>query len=317
MKRIVAFPFRHHGTLVCPEAKQMLLDAGYELICNDTGEKLSAQAQHEMIKDAFAVVAGTETYDAKMLEGCENLRAVLRFGVGLDNFDLTTMKNMGVQVGVISNNNAVAEFALSLMLAAMKSMPALDAAVREGKWSRYPIQELTGKTVGLLGFGRIGRRLAELLSGFQVRLLACDPYLDDETAARYQAERVSFEKLLAEADIVSLHLPLTKENRHLFNAETFSMMKDGACLVNTSRGPLVDEKALYEALDGGKLALAALDVYEQEPVTKENPLFGLKNVVLSPHCAALSHETNYNAGITCAQSIIEVGKGGSPIYPVR
>ena len=317
MKKIVAFPFRHHATLVCPEAKQMLLDAGYELVCNDTGEKLSVQAQHEMIKDAFAVVAGTETYDAQMLEDCKNLRVVLRFGVGLDNFDLTTMKKMGVQVGVISNNNAVAEFTLSLMLAAMKSLPALDDAVRQGKWSRYPIQELTGKTVGLLGFGRIGRRLAQLLSGFQVRLLVCDPYLDDETAAQYHAEQVSFEKLLAEADIVSLHLPLTKENRHLFNAQSFAMMKDEACLINTSRGPLVDEKALYEALTRGKLALAALDVYEQEPVTKDNPLFGLKNVVLSPHCAALSRETNYNAGITCAQSIIEVGKGGTPIYPVR
>lgn len=294
----------------------MLLDAGYELVCNDTGEKLSAQAQHEMIKDAFAVVAGTETYDAEMLEGCKNLRAVLRFGVGLDNFDLATMKKMGAQVGVISNNNAVAEFTLSLMLAAMKNLPALDTVVREGKWSRYPIRELTGKTVGILGFGRIGRRLAQLLAGFQARLLAYDPYLDDETAAQYHAERVSFEKLLAEADIVSLHLPLTEESRHLFNAQTFAMMKDGACLINTSRGALVDEKALYDALTTGKLALAALDVYEQEPVTKENPLFGLKNVVLSPHCAALSYETNYNAGITCAQSIIEVGKGGTPIYPV-
>lgn len=317
MNKIVAFPFRHHAALVCPEAKQMLLDAGYDLVCNDTGERLSAQEQHEMIKDAFAVVAGTESYDAKMLEGCKNLKAVLRFGVGLDNFDLATMKEMGVQVGVISNNNAVAEFTLSLMLAAMKNLTALDAAVRQGKWSRYPIRELAGKTVGILGFGRIGRRLAQLLSGFQVRLLAYDPYLDDETAEQYHAERVSFEKLLAEADIVSLHLPLTEESRHLFNARTFAMMKDGACLINTSRGSLVDEKALYEALTTGKLAFAALDVYEQEPVTKDNPLFGLKNVVLSPHCAALSHETNYNAGITCAQSIIEVGKGGAPVYPVR
>lgn len=314
MKKKVAFPFRHHASLVCPEAKQMLLDAGFELVCNDTGEKLPFEQQHAMIADAFAVIAGTERYDAEMLEGCSELKAIIRFGVGTDNFDLETMKAKGIQVGIISNYNAVAEFALTLILSTMKNLPRCDAEVRRGGWGRYPMRELTGKTVGLVGFGRIGKRLAELLRGFDVKLLAYDPYLPAELMIERGAEPVSFEELLGRADVVSLHLPATEATRHIINAESIAKMKDGAYLINTSRGALVDEAALVEALKSGKLGGAGLDVYEKEPVTAENPLFELQNNVLSPHLSALTYETNYNAGIICAQSIINVLHGERPVH---
>ncbi|MBQ8080755.1 MAG: phosphoglycerate dehydrogenase [Clostridia bacterium] len=314
MGKKVAFPFRHHASLVCPEAKQMLRDAGFELICNDTGEKLSASEQHEMIRDAFAVVAGTESYDREMLTGCDSLRAVIRFGVGTDNFDLAAMREMGIQVGVIANYNAVAEFTLTLMLSALKNYPRFDMAVREGKWSRFPMRELTGKTVSIIGYGRIGRRLSELLSGFHTRLLAYDPYIDEEAARQRGVTPCGFEQALSEADVVSLHLPATPDTFHIINRDTIARMKDGAYLINTSRGSLVDEQALYEALTQGKLSGAGLDVYEVEPVTADNPLFSLDNDVLSPHCAALTYETNYNGGIICANSIINVLNGGKPVY---
>lgn len=310
----IAFPFRHHATLVCDEARQMLLDAGFELVCNDTGRKLNREEQKALIKDAFAVVAGTEIYDRDILEGCHNLKAILRFGVGTDNFDLEAMKEMGIQVGVIANHNAVAEFALTLILATMKNLPLYDSAVRRGGWDRYPMRELSNKTVGLVGFGRIGRRLAELLQGFHVELLAYDPYMNLQEAERLGVKSVGIDELLGQADVVSLHLPLTEKTRHIINKAAIEKMKDGAYLINTARGQLVDESALMEALSSGKLSGAGLDVYETEPVTAGNPLFELENNCLAPHVSALSYETNYNGGIICAQSIINVLHGGKPIY---
>ena len=179
------------------------------------------------------------------------------------------------------------------------------------------MRELTGKTVGIVGFGRIGRRLAELLSGFGVELLAYDPYMDAEAAAARKAVPVSLEELLERSDIVSLHLPLTKDTRHLINRDTLARMKTGAYLINTARGGLVDEAALYDALVEGKLAGAGQDVYEVEPVVEGNPLFSLETNVLSPHVSALTHETNYNGGIICAESIVQVAQGGVPLYPLR
>lgn len=312
----VALVTRHHASLICEDAKKMLLDAGFELVCNDTGRVLSREEQKALIRDAFAIISGTERYDADMLSVCGKLKVMMRFGVGTDNFDLDKMREMGIQVGVIANHNAVAEFTLTLLLAAMKNLPRYDAVVREGKWSRFPMRELSHKTVGLVGFGRIGRRVAELLQGFDVEILTYDPYLTEDALKGRQVSPVSLEELLRRSDVVSLHLPATEKNRHLINRDTISQMKDGAYLINTSRGTLVDESALLEALQSKKLSGAGLDVYGSEPVSAGNPLFALSNDVLAPHVSALSYETNYNAGITCAQSIIQVRNGGKPVYPL-
>ena len=247
MKPIVALPFRHQASFVCDEAREMLREAGFELVCNQKGVRLPREEQKAMIENAFAIIAGTESYDADMLSACKNLKVIIRFGVGTDNFDLTALRDMGVQVGVITNHNAVAEFALTLILAALKNLPRYDTVVREGKWTRFPMRELSGKTVGIVGFGRIGRRLAELLSGFGVELLAYDPYMNAEAAAERKVKPVTLDELLARADVVSLHLPATKETHHMINAESIGKMKDGAYLVNTARGALVDEAALYDA----------------------------------------------------------------------
>ncbi len=316
MKKKVALMTRHHASLICEEARTMLSEAGFEIVSNDTGRILSREEQKALIRDAYAIIAGTEKYDREMLDGCENLKVVTRFGVGTDNFDLQAMQEMGVQVGVIANYNAVAEFALTLILSVMKNLPRYDRVVREGKWSRFQMRELTGKTVGLVGFGRIGRRLAELLAGFDVTILAYDPYMNEEAAKERKVQIVSLEELLGRSDVVSLHLPSTKETQHLINAESIGKMKDGAYLINTARGALVDEQALYTALNSGKLSGAALDVFEKEPVTEGNPLFGLENTVLAPHVSALTFETNYNGGLICAESIIRVAQGQKPIYPL-
>lgn len=295
----------------------MLEEAGFELVCNDTGEKLSVEDQKALIKDAFGIVAGTEKYDADMISAAENCRVIIRFGVGLDNFDLAAMRKRGIQVGVIENHNAVAEFALTLMLSAMKHLPQYDAVVRQGMWSRFSMYELRGKTIGIVGFGRIGMRLAELVKAFDTRVIVYDPYVSEETTQQRGVQKVELDYLLQESDVVSLHLPSTPETRHFINADTISRMKQGAVLVNTSRGELVDEAALFDALKSGRLGAASLDVYEMEPVKKDNPLFKLENITLAPHVAALTKETNYNAGIICAKSIIDTYNGGKPLYPIR
>ena len=316
MAKKVALMTRHHSTLICQEARELLLNAGFEIVSNDTGRILTPEEQKALIKDVYAIVAGTEKYPREMLEGCDNLKVVTRFGVGTDNFDLKTMREMDLEVGVIANYNAVAEFALTLMLNVLKNQQNYDPAVRQGLWSRFSMRELSAKTVGLVGFGRIGRRLAELLSGFGVKVLAYDPYLNEQAAKERNVIPAGLDELLAQSDIVSLHLPSTPETYHLINAESIAKMKDGAYLINTARGSLVDEQALYDALVSGKLSGAGLDVFEKEPVTADNPLFGLQNTVLAPHVAALTYETNYNGGIICAQSIINVAEGGKPLYPL-
>ncbi len=316
MRPIAALPFYNHRGLVCEEAREMLKAAGFEIVCNDTGRRLSFEEQHEMIKDAFGIVAGSEKYDAKMLEGCDKLKVVIRFGVGLDNFDLDCFREKGIKVGVIANHNAVAEYTLALMLAALKDLCYQDSVIKAGGWERRPIRELGAMTVGLVGFGRIGRRTAELLKGFGCPILVCDPYADPKTAEAYGVKLVSFEQLMKESDIVSLHLPGTPENRHLINGESLKLMKPGAFLINAARGMLADEDALAKALESKALSFAALDVFEHEPLPEDSPLRKLENTVLSPHDAALTRETNYNAGLTCARSIISVFNGGEPEYPV-
>lgn len=312
----VAFPFRTQEELVCAEAKKMLADAGFELICNTTGRKLSRDELKMMISDAFAVIAGTEQYDEDILSACRNLKVIVRFGVGTDNFDLETMKAMGIQVGVIANYNAVAEFALTLILATLKSLPRYDASVRRGEWNRYPMFELSEKTVGILGFGRIGRRLAELLSGFGTKILVYDPYIDRAAAEQRHAEPASMDELLSRSDIISLHMPSNADTFHIIDRAAIAKMKDGAFLINTARGALVDESALDEALRSGKLSAAGLDVFENEPAGEDNPLIRVENCVLAPHVSALSRETNYNGSLICARSVIDVSHGKKPVYPL-
>jgi len=316
MKPIVVLPFHSQARAFCAEARQMLLDAGFELRCNDSGNRPTPEDLKQMLSGAYAVVAGTEKYTADVLAAADQLKAVIRFGVGTDNFDIPAMREKGLAIGVIANHNSVAEFTLTLMLGMIKNLPRLDTAARNGQWARFPMRELSRKTVGIVGFGRIGRRLAELLKGFEVELLAYDPFVPHDTINSCGAEPVTLEQLLGRSDVVSLHLPSTPDTYHLINAQTLAQMKDGAYLVNTARGALIDEKALYEALTSGKLSGAALDVFEKEPITKDNPLFTLDNAVFAPHVSALSFETNYNGSIICAESIIRVYRGENPVYPV-
>jgi phosphoglycerate dehydrogenase-like enzyme len=257
-----------------------------------------ADAETELIRrvskaDVVVNLRAHAKFTDRVLAACDNLRLISIWGTGTDHVDLPACESRGVTVmstpGV--NARAVAEHTLALMLAFARRIPANDAAVRAGQWPRGVLTELGGKTLGLVGLGAIGRRVAELVVPFGMRLLATTFGPDDGRAARLGARRVDLDTLLRESDIVSLHLRLSPESRGLISREKLALMKPTALLVNTARGAIVDRDALVEALRSERIGGAALDVFHEEPIGANDPLLALPNVVLTPHNAGTTHET--------------------------
>lgn len=253
----------------------------------------------------------------RLMASCARLKVVGRYGVGLDTVDLPAATRLGIAVvhAPGSNSNAVAEHAIMLMLCALKKLVPLDRATRRGQWRAglSGIGELKGLTLGIIGVGNIGRRVAHLARGFDMRVLGYDPYVPVDELRRREVEPVSeLSALLGQADIVTCHTPLTKETEQMINASAIAGMKDGAVFVNTSRGKVQDERALFEALTRGKLAAAGLDVWEEEPVPADSPLLNLDNVVATPHMAGVSEQAERNIATRVAAEILRVLRGEKP-----
>jgi phosphoglycerate dehydrogenase-like enzyme len=249
----------------------------------------------------------------RVLESAARLRLISIWGTGVDNVDLEACRQRGVMVtntpGV--NADAVAEHAIALMLAVMRRIPALDRETRAGQWPRGLLVQARGKTLGLIGFGAIGSRVAALGRGLGMSLLAWTLRRDDARVAAAGARSVGLETLLRESDVVSLHLRLAAETRWFLGAARLALMKPTAFLVNTARGGLVEKDALVAALRDGRLAGAGLDVFHEEPVVAGDPLLALPNVVLTPHNAGMTREV-IEAGLHRAVENIEAFLGGAP-----
>lgn len=240
--------------------------------------------------------------DAEALRQLPKCRALFRSGSGMDALPCDEAKKRGVLLFNTpqSISESVAEHAVSLLFAAARNIPEFDRQVREGKWDSSGNQthwHLTGRTLGLVGYGNIARTVEKMVSGFQMKVLHFDPFLADST---------DLDILLAESDYVSLHCPLTDDTRHLINAEKLALMKPNALLINTSRGGVVDEKALIDALQNHRIGGAALDVTEQEPPSADNPLLKLRNVILTPHVAAFSADFEKNFFEFSYRKILEI-----------
>ena len=293
------------------------------------GQRLSVEARgrqaepgwlNEHAPGAAAIVAEPAIpVDAELMDlAGSSLKVVANFGVGYDNIDVEAARARGVRAtntpGVLTN--ATAELAVALMLAAGRRIAEADAMIRDNRWagSEEDIlgRELAGATVGLVGFGRIAQRVAELLRAFGVRLLYSSR---SSVSARPGAERLELHDLLAESDFVSLHVPLSSDTRHLIDANAFAAMKRGAILVNTSRGAVVDTQALIDALRSGRLAAAGLDVYEDEPNVPPE-LRALPNTVLLPHVGSATGATRDAMARLCAENVIAVIEGREPPAPV-
>lgn len=308
----------NYSTL-CAEAKRLLEEGGCEIIENKLGRPHTFEELVPLVSDIDGVIAGVDTWDEAVFKLAPNLKVIARFGVGVDNIDLAKAQEYGIQVTNVpgGNANAVAELAVGLILSMIRNIPSLHQSARRGYWDRYVGEELLGKTVGLLGFGNIAQMTAKKLQGFEVKLIAYDKYPNADKAKEYGVELVSSEDVLKRSDVVSMHLPSLKETYHMMSDEQFSMMKKTAFFVNTARGALVDEKALYRALQTRTIAGAAIDVYEQEPVAADNPLFQLDNLISTPHTAAETVETYRRVGLVTAQALLDVFAGKEPAHLVR
>lgn len=288
---------------------RLLEQAGLEVLPNPHGRRLSEQEVAELACDVDALIAGTEPLTAAVLERAPRLRVISRVGVGLENIDLDAALRHGIAVRNTPDalTDAVAELTLGGLLSVLRKIGAMDRAMHAGRWERQMGSLLRERTVGIVGLGRIGRRLAELLAPFDVRLLACDPAPNEAAAAAVGAELVDLDELLAEADVVSLHLPGGEGT--LVGAAELARMKTGAVLVNASRGGLVDEDALRAALSEGRLAGAYLDTFAAEPY--DGPLAGMENVVLTPHAGSYAAEARARMEEEAVRNLLdELGEPG-------
>jgi D-3-phosphoglycerate dehydrogenase len=249
-------------------------------------------ARLDAARDADFILGGIAPVTAAMIRAAPRLRLIQKWGVGYDKIDIEAARAAGVAVAITFGANAapVAEHALALMLAVFRRLPYVDRNLRVGRWVRAEMREvcyqLAGRTVGLLGFGNVARMLAHRLSGFDVHILYTDiRRADPANEAALQARRVTFDELIRQSDVLSVHLPLTASTRGLIGAAALAAMKPEAVIINTSRGGIVDEAALCAALRDGRLLGAGLDVFDTEPLAADHPLLSLDQVVLSPHTA--------------------------------
>lgn len=270
--------------------------------------------------DALIVDSSTEV-TGDVLRALGSLQVVGRSGIGVDNVDLETAQALDVPVVNVPDYclDEVSTHALGMLLSCARKLPQLDAAVKDGEWDwspARPIRRLKGQTVGIVGFGKIGRSFAAKLRGLGVDVLVSDPYVSATDLAGFDVTRIGFEDLLAESDFVSIHTPLTDGTRHLFDAEAFETMPDHAILINTARGPVVDEEALVAALEAGELGGVGLDVRDPEPPADE-PLDAFDNVVLSPHAGFYSEDARRELTRSVSEDVARVLRGEPPRNPVE
>ena len=262
--------------------------------------------------DVAGAIVSTDPFTAEVLRDSPNLQVIARVGVGIDSIDVAAATDLGVSITTTpgANESTVADHAIAMMLALLRRIPENDAGVRKGEWNRtgqHTPRMLTGCTVGLIGYGHIGQLVARRLAGFDVELLVTDPAIAGSESPR----AVPLDELLARSDVVSLHVPLVDATRNMIDARALRSMQPHAVLVNTSRGGVVDEAALIQALSDGVLAGAALDVFETEP-PHDSPLLGMTNVVVSPHVGGLSTKSVDVMIRRATASVIDVIEGRVP-----
>ncbi|MCC6616316.1 MAG: phosphoglycerate dehydrogenase [Anaerolineae bacterium] len=301
--------------------QEVLAEAGYELVNSPQDRPLKANELGALLADPQIVgaILGLDEVNSAALEAAQALRVISRFGVGVDNVDLAAATARGIVVTNTpgANSIAVAELTLALMLALARHVTRHDRAIRQGNWSVVSGMELHGQTLGIIGLGRIGQETAQRAAAFGMRILYYDPVPPSpEVVSALNATPCTLDELLADSDVVSLHLPLMDETRNLIDADALAGMKPGALLINTARGGLVDEAALYEALAQNKLGGAAFDAFAKEPSTG-NPLLELENFIATPHSGSATRQTTLRMGLMAAENALAVLRGERPVHVVN
>lgn len=273
-------------------------------------------------KDASGLIDQYAPITRKVMESLPDLKVVGRYGVGVNTIDVDAATELGIQVLNVPDYcmDEVSNQAISLMLACHRKLNILNSQVHHNGWDykiAKPIHRLQGQTLGLLGFGRIPKMVAQKAKAFGLNIIAYDPYVTPEVGLQYNVTILPLKDVLQKADIISVHVPLTKDTENLLNEQTLSWVKPEAIVINTSRGPLIDEKALYHALKDKKLGYAGLDVTVQEPIQKDNPLLTLDNVIITPHVAWYSEEAELELKTKVVQGVADVLSGKNAKYLVN
>jgi D-3-phosphoglycerate dehydrogenase / 2-oxoglutarate reductase len=299
-------------------ARAVLSAIGAEL---RLAEEPKPEAILRVAKDADALLATYAKITADMIRQMTRCRIISRFGIGVDNVDIPAATERGIVVTKVPDYciDEVSDHAMALLLSAVRKIPHANSLVQQGRWEMpavVPIHRLRGTVLGLVGFGRIPQLVAPRAQAFGMRVVSFDPYIPKDVFDRAKVESVDFPQLLKVSDYVSIHAPLLPETQGLFNADAFRQMKPHAYLINTARGPIVDEAALAHALDAGQLAGAALDVMTKEPPTG-SPLLGRPNVIITPHTSFYSEESLNDLETKAAEEVVRVLKGQAPKNPVN
>lgn len=292
---------------------ERLKAAGFELVTPDIDRTLTEDELIAHLDGVFATIAGIEPYNDRVFAARPDLRLVARFGVGYDQVDLEAAKRHGVAVAMTfgTNHETVADYALALLLALGCHIVRHHTRVASGQWGGMLRPGVWGRTVGIVGLGRIGRVVAERCRGFKMEILGHDPLVDAATAEKLGIRLVELDELLAASDYVTLHAPAMPETHHMIDARTLGLMKPTAFLINTARGALIDEDALYDALTSGRLAGAGLDVFAAEPPVGSK-LLALENVVLAPHAAGADIASEKLSSEACVDNVIAIAEGRDP-----
>jgi D-3-phosphoglycerate dehydrogenase len=299
-KVLVSDPLSNKGLEILGKAKNLKVDVK---------PGLPPEELKKIIPEYDAIVIRSETkLKGDIIEAAERLKVIGRAGIGLDNVDLPTATKKGIVVMNTPQENAIAaaEHTLAMILSVSRRIPQATASMKGGKWEKKKFMgvELYNKTLGLVGIGVIGTIVADRARGLKMKVIGYDPYLSKEVAERKGVDLVSFDELLSRSDFITVHTPLTEETRNLINKNAITKMKKGVILVNCARGGIINEKDLYDAIKGGKIAGAALDVFEKEPATG-NPLLELDEVISTPHLGASTGEAQENVAIAIAQQIVD------------
>lgn len=294
------------------EGIELLRNSGFEVILKP---KISYEDLKNLVSDCQVLIVRSRTKVTKeIIDAGRNLKIIARAGSGVDNIDVEYAEKKGINVICASESvtASVAELTVGLMISLVRHIPQADRAMKEGKWIRDKIEgwELQGKTVGIIGFGRIGQRVAKIARALGMKIIVCELNSPPENLLKeLDAQLLPLKELLKISDIITLHVPLTQQTYHLIGEKEIQEMKNGAYIINTSRGSIIDEKALFEALKTGKIAGAAVDVYEKEP-PEDYSLIKLPNVICTPHIGAQTIEAQRNASLSVATKIVEILKKG-------
>ena len=313
-KVLVAKPFYKKFS---PTGYRMLLDRGYDVVTTDLDRDYFLEELIPLVGDIDGCIANCEPWGEEALSAAPKLKILARYGVGMNSVDTEAARRHGVMCtncpGI--NANPVAEHVMAMLLGALRDLPNLNESTKKGLWKTGIFRELTGATVGILGFGFIGQLVAKKLTGFDCRVLAYDIAPNYDAAAKTGVTFTGFEELLSQSDFIIILVPLVPDTFEMINRETLKISKPGAVFVSDARGEVVDEEAMYEALVSGRVSYFATDVFVHEPATPENtPLLTLPNVIATPHNGAETYENGERCGILTAQQIIDALEGREPAH---